>query len=406
MLSSEHSIIEYRGSRAFPDRLTRRRHATYVGHARRMLDVYRAGKNKTREQLHKTIDRILAREPDCPARRVGAFKKLLDDASTYQTDPDGVAASLRLQVFNMAAEYHPLVTERDLMFESTEPQVKEKIAHELGRPWDEIEALLYADVISLQPLIAFDGYEDEGALLSQYNVAQVQAALYRAERMRVVARQDFRRILRHAKFARLMTEIRRRDDETYVIELQGPASILMKTRRYGVNFARFAAGLIACRSWQADASLRTPWDTRAVLRISSDDGLRSHLPPAKDYDSSVEEAFAHKFGDEPRGGWTVSREGAILHHRQTTFVPDFLFRHVDGTEVSMEIVGFWTPEYLEKKRATIRKFRDHRILLAVPEASLGSARLSQAAERDDVVVYKTKLAIAPVLRKLDRARNA
>jgi len=28
------------------------------------------------------------------------------------------------------------------------------------------------------------------------------------------------------------------------------------------------------------------------------------------------------------------------------FVPDFTFRHEDGTQACLEIVGFWTPEYL------------------------------------------------------------
>jgi predicted nuclease of restriction endonuclease-like RecB superfamily len=142
------------------------------------------------------------------------------------------------------------------------------------------------------------------------------------------------------------------------------------------------------------------------MRVTSEDGLHSHLPPEAEFDSSVESAFARKFGESPRKKWTIAREGVILHQRQTTFVPDFVFRHADGTEVAMEIVGFWTPEYLDKKRATIRTFARHKILLAVPQKSLGSARLARASERNDLIPYKNQIEIGEVLKRLEGMRNA
>ena len=85
-------------------------------------------------------------------------------------------------------------------------EVKADIARELGRPWSEIEKELYADVMTFQPLREFVGYPDAAALLSRYNVAQLQAALYRATSMTVEATDDFKTILRYAKLARLMHE--------------------------------------------------------------------------------------------------------------------------------------------------------------------------------------------------------
>ncbi len=87
------------------------------------------------------------------------------------------------------------------------------------------------------------------------------------------------------------------------------------------------------------ATLRTPWNTPARLELSDRDGFTSHLPPPDEFDSAVEKSFARKFNPR-RDGWTLNREGEILHDRQTTFIPDFVFRHEDGTEVLMEIVGF------------------------------------------------------------------
>ena len=399
MLTSDQSIVNFEGGRAFPDRLLQGAHGHYLRHAERMLAVYRAGAGRTRRELHRDAEAILADEPDCPARRVQAFCKLLDEASEFGGDAKA-AAELRLRVFSAAAPQHPLVSERGRLFEKTEEQVKEELARELGRPWAEIERDLYADVLEENRLKTFTGYANAPALLSRYNVAQVQACLYRAERVVIEARADLKTILRHAKLARLLHEIERIGEARYRIELSGPASVLHETRRYGVDFARFLTALLPCRDWELTARLQAPWGRPAVLTLSSEEKLRSHLPPPEEFDSSVEEAFAKRFGPA-RDGWTLSRESEVLVDGQVVFVPDFVFRHEDGTQVLLEIVGFWTPEYLAKKRETLRRFGRHRILVAVAEASLREG----AKVPEGFVNYKTALKLEPVLRELERMRR-
>ncbi len=186
---------------------------------------------------------------------------------------------------------------------------------------------------------------------------------------------------------------------TYQITFTGPASVLRETRRYGVNFARFLPALLACQGWKMEAVVRTPWKTPAKLTLSEADRFTSHLPPPEEFDSSLEQSLADKFGPT-RDGWQLIREGNILHERQKTFVPDFTFRHEDGTEVFLEIVGFWTPEYLALKRETLRQFRQHKILLAVPESSIREG----ASITDHVLIYKTTLKLPPLLAALEAAR--
>jgi len=137
----------------------------------------------------------------------------------------------------------------------------------------------------------------------------------------------------------------------------------------------------------------------AKLVISNKDGFTSHLPSPDEFDSTLEESFAKKFGSE-RNGWQLIREGEILHDHQKTFAPDFTFRHIDGTEVLLEIVGFWTPEYLAHRRETLQQFRHHRILIAVPEKSLRQG----ANIGENVLVYKTALKLTPLMEILERIR--
>jgi predicted nuclease of restriction endonuclease-like RecB superfamily len=400
MLTSEQSIVEFKAGRAVADRLKKGTHRHYEQYAERMLSIYRDGLGLPRRQLHRKVESLFADEPDCPVRRIQAFCKLLDDRSIFQTDPAGKAAKLRLKVFSGAACFHPLVEKADRLFEYDETRMKARLVDELGLPWNEIEQSLYADVISFQQLEQFEGYPDASALLSRYNVAQLQACLYRAESVVVTATEDLKTILRYAKLARLLHDIVCLGQSKYRITFSGPASVLRQTRRYGVNFAKFLPALLACNGWRMTASMKTPWNTPVELILSADDGFTSHLPAPNEFDSALEESFARKFGPQ-RNGWHLIREGDILHDRQKTFVPDFTFRHEDGTEVLMEIVGFWTPEYLERKRQTLQQFRRHKILIAVPEKSVRSGAHIGA----NTLVFKTTLKLGPVMAALERIRS-
>ncbi len=399
MLTREMALAEYdfQRSRVLPDRLTRTQHAHYLAYAERMLGAYRAGVGRTRRELHRAVASIFAEEPECPARRIEAFCKLLDDAGVFHRDRRGRSAALRCRVFRLAAPRHPLVRTADRLFGHEEGEVKAAIARELGRPWEEIEGELFADVIEFHRLAEFQGYPDSAALLARYNVAQVQAALFDAVSMTVWAEEDFKTILRYAKLARLMHTISRANDGTYCFRFDGPASVLRQTRRYGVAMARFLPALVACRSWRMHAVIRTRRRGFTLgLDLGAGDGLHSHLPPPDAFDSQVEETFAEKWGAEPREGWHLVREGEILHRGQKVFVPDFLFRHESGKSVLLEIVGFWTPEYLQAKVQTLEAFRDHPILLAVAESS--ARTLPELCSR--AIAFKTSLPVKAVLERL------
>jgi predicted nuclease of restriction endonuclease-like RecB superfamily len=385
MLRSEHSIVVYDRGRAIPDRLLRGTHKHYLSYAQRMLAAYKAGVGRTRRDLHNAVRAIFSAEPDCDPRRISSFCKLLDDAGTFDTDRRGAAAKLRLRVFAAAAEFHPLVTEPDSIFERGEREAKALVAAALDKRWTEIDAGLYVDVIDRQPLLSFDEPPTPEQLLTRYNLAQLQACLYKSQQMTVTATTDFAAIVRHAKLCRLLVETRRVADGKYRIDLSGPASVLLETRRYGINFARFVATLVSCRGWEMRATLVTRWQARVELRLGSEDGYRTHVASPAEFDSGIEAELAADWG-ESRGGWRLLRDAGILQFGQTTFVPDFRLVHDDGREALLEIVGFWTPEYLAAKRETVRKFRNHRILLAIPASTA-----TDTAAASGAIVYKKKI---------------
>lgn len=405
MLTADLCIQKFEKGRVMADRLTQTRHAHYVVLAERMLQIYQRGVGRTRQELHRSVEHLLEDEPDCEIRRMRAFCKLLDDAADFDTDRHGRCSALRMEVFSRASSMHPIRQEPGLLVGTLRSNAVADISAAVGRPWPEIEEQLYADVLSFQPLRRFAGYASGAALLSAYNVAQVQACLYRALSMRVEADADFKTVLRGVKLSGLMHTIHQGDCGGYVLELDGPASILRSTSRYGVQLARFLPWLLACQQWTATAKVRTPWNTTATLHLSHKDGLRGANQTAEAFDSKVEEGLARKFADG-RDGWTAHREAVVLHEGQHTFIPDFAFRHdEDGLEVLLEIVGFWTPEYLADKRATLQRFGSHRILLAVPEASLKANVSAEDLRAADVIPYKTAIKADAVVEALERVRH-
>jgi predicted nuclease of restriction endonuclease-like RecB superfamily len=142
------------------------------------------------------------------------------------------------------------------------------------------------------------------------------------------------------------------------------------------------------------------WNWR--LELSEADGLRSHLPPPEEFDSSIEQAFSERWGSEPREGWTLRREGDLLFRGQKVFVPDFVFEHADGRRAVLEIVGFWTPEYLEAKIKTLRDFAGEPMLLAVAE-EVGRAAPELAR---NAILFKTSLKVEEVLARLPELPHA
>ncbi len=374
MLTKEQSIAEFDFQRqiVIPDRLVRRTHGHYLAVVEDLLRIYQDHVGEVRKNLHDRVRRRLQDVLDCPTRRIAAFCKLLDDSSEFENTQSADAARLRKRVFSQAAKSHPLVQTSDQLFDRDEAKIKAEIAHDLGMTWTMIEASLFADVIEFHRLRQAPQDLDATKLLARYNVAQTQAALYPALSMTVWASDDFKIVLRYAKLARLMHSISRNGEE-YVFQFNGPASVLRQTRRYGVSFAKFLPGLLSARHWRMHATVLGPAKRRFALRLTSRDGLQSEIH-SQDFDSSLEEAFFKDWQqlqtNNESNGWNIAREGTVLFRHQTVFMPDFLLSHPQHGEVLLEIVGFWTPEYLREKANRLRQFRDSaRIVLAISETA-------------------------------------
>ncbi len=399
MLTRELGIAEVVKGQIIPDQLSRTADAHYIDLASQMCDVYVGGIGKTRRDLHHCIEEVAKKVDDCPPLRTRAFSKLLDDRSQYCKNKPAKMAELRRQVFREAARFQPLVTQADQLFEHTAQEVKQFIASQHGTDWESLKRQMFADLIDNHVLQTFRNFESPMGLLAQYNVAQYQVALFDATQLVVDATSDFRSIYKYAKLAGLLVRIMHRNDG-YRFVLDGPSSAIRQTHRYGARMAKFLPGLLSCSDWRMTATMchRKGLGSRFV-ELNSRSGLHSEVSPEPEFDSEVEAAFASAWGTERIEGWRLEREARILHDGQKAFFPDFVLSHETGVVVYLEIVGFWTPEYLLDKVSVLRQFKREPIVLAVPRSN----KKQNLVEFDfPIIEYSKSLSAQSVLEQVRR----
>jgi predicted nuclease of restriction endonuclease-like RecB superfamily len=356
----------------------------------RAIAVYRARPGQTLAQVRNAARQALdGLRPD----RIEPVVALLDDVAVYDWPPASRQAPRRLRVFEAAAASHPLL----------DPGAARAVLAAEFRPapagLEDAVPALYADYPEFHVLESFPADYTESDLRDDYDLAQAQALLYSAVAVTVETATDLKHVVQHARLARLLHRLQR-TRRGYRFTFDGPSSVLRLTRAYGVDFARFLAALVQARDWRMEAQIvlrkgRSP----LAFRLSAADGLRSRLTPPRLFDSSLEEALARKFGTA-RQGWRMTREGSVLAAGEYLTVPDFAFTHEDGTEVALEIVGYWTPEYLAEKLAKIASVRGANLLVAVAK----HLAVRAGALPREVLPFKRRILLRDLLPRLERFR--
>lgn len=158
------------------------------------------------------------------------------------------------------------------------------------------------------------------------------------------------------------------------ITIDGPASIIKQTERYGTNLAKTLPSIISADHWNIEASIVRKTkirDKHLIYKFTISD-MDRHLYPTQitentaTYDSSLEENF-HKRFDALKSDWTIIREPEPLVVGTKIFIPDFAFVRNDE-KIYLEIVGFWTKDYIKRKIEKIRNLRDIKMIIAIDES--------------------------------------
>lgn len=365
----------------------------YLEIAEQLVGVFGSCVGKTLGELDADIEEMLGSTPDYKVYR--GLAKVMSDYVVAGPPSELDAEELRREVFTRAAQDGPLVRRSDLLFHKTASDEAAEIADDMGIAPAVLDASLYADLSENQVIRGLDCSVTAADLIARYNTALAQAMLYRATRMIVDVYDSYRTVFKYIKLARLMHSIRPHEGG-YRIEIDGPMSLFSNVERYGVNMARLLPAVLKCERWMLAAKVNVG-DEEKLFRLSPSMGLKSHYRDEPEFDSSPEEAFYNKFVRNKKSRWSIEREGSIFDLKDTVLIPDFKFTHEDGRVAHLEIVGFWTPEYLRKKMDKLSRVRDASVLVAVPR----SLNCSDDDFTGRVIHYKQRLLMKDVLPALD-----
>jgi hypothetical protein len=258
---------------------------------------------------------------------------------------------------------------------------------------------LFADLPGNQLIAAPAQPLSPGELALRANLALAQALLFRATSVRIEAEGNTRVLVRHSKLRGLICRVVERSATAdAMLELSGPFALFRHTRLYGRALGELVPLLAWCRRFRLRA--RCVVQGRPVtLQLGTGDPIFPADEPRR-YDSHLEERFARDFR-RLAPDWDVVREPEPVSVGSTLIFPDFALHHRRDAARRwlLEIVGFWTPDYVARKLALYRSARLSNLILCIDESrNCAAADLPSAGL---VVRFRRRVDAAAVLRLID-----
>lgn len=256
-------------------------------------------------------------------------------------------------------------------------------------------------------------------LIERYNLSLTQTLLFDALSLefRLGGDADYQRVFSSVKRLGLMYEV----DEDLKVTVTGPAALFKSTRKYGNALAKLLPVLVESEQWTVYAEVKHDAygsDGKVYdFELSSHADDTDYLPELatenplveEEYDSEVERSFASRI-EKFAEGWEVKREPTILRVEHddggvSVMIPDFGFER-GARQFHLEIVGFWTPNYLADKIEKVRNVEtdpDVSLVLAVNESL--RATEEEFGDVDEVFFYNRQVPVKPVVERLRRVEE-
>lgn len=338
--------------------------------AESLLMIFRQGVGMSRGEIASEIDELIGEGMATLAHR--GLAKVLEDRAEFEVVADQPPELIREKVFAAAAARRLALRQSGHREKFPRAEILEEVGQELGIAPEAITGSLFADLKDENRMLRFDEL-DAQKLVERYNVALAQAVLLRSTRLTVEVRGEgptrYRQLFRWLKFHRLLHQVQGSMADGYTIQIDGPMSLFAATNKYGLQMALFLPALLLCRNFRLDAEIL--WGPRrAPMRFAlrSADGLVSHYQDAGQYVPAEIRAFLDRFR-QVAPDWTVSDQTDLIPlGREGVWFPDYRFVHrQSGTEVFLEILGFWKRGSLEKLLKLLPLHGPKRFVLAISD---------------------------------------
>ncbi len=362
------------GDRIVPRYLTERDHPWL----RALLDEYCRFEGQRRSDLAARLQEPLPSAAPKAKLRVAArvLDAMAKDRATSALPP----AEARWRVFRAATT-------------SEEPRdtIVRRVANETNLAPVELEAALFADLRGERRVPALPATLSPSSLALRANVAIASSLLRRAATVRITAFGNTRALVRHARLLGLICNVQAVDagrerlaaggidsrrpgmlpavDDPLpgaVMDVSGPLALFHHTEVYGRALASLVPRVAWCNEFELTAKCALGQGKHlSTFVLRSGDPIAAGDELAR-YDSRVEERFARDFR-RAAPAWDVIREPRPVDTGGALTFPDFelVHRGDPARRWLLEIVGFWTAEYLKEKLERLRAAGLTRLILCI-----------------------------------------
>lgn len=381
-----------------------------------------------KKSLEKRIATVEGQYDDY--KLVRGLSTLLDRRCQYRIFDNGSAGdmadpvSVRKALFEESSRIALALTEFD------RDKVIDIVASKMNLSTSYIRQVMWSDLEENMILEQFSAL-GPNELLGWYNLSLMQTLLFNCTKLEfcVYGGVHWKRVLRNVKRLGLMYNLQHNEvrneqlsndnsnnnnfdavspvtnndtDETdLVCTIDGPISLFKLTDRYGTSIAKLLPSIISSGKWSLNS-----WIVRKTMsgkkiyefNISSlevpsllTDPYNSNNRLTSYFDSSIEEKFANRF-EQVANGWRLIREpDPLIVSGGRAFIPDFMIQKYDR-RIYLEIVGFWTKEYLQKKIQKLIDIDSNQnidLFIAVNEGLACSKIIPHSTNsREKIIVYK------------------
>jgi uncharacterized protein len=327
-------------------------------------------------------------------RFVRGLSLLLDRKSAFVCHSKVDPVELRRKIFQTTEECGvPITSEK-------RQTIIESVASKMALSIENVEASFYSD---LDSELIFEKFSapSTAELLGEYNLSLTQTLLFDATELSFTTSGNWQDIFHAIKKFGLIYEVS--TDNGLWVKIDGPASLFKLNRRYGVGIAKLLPFIVANTEWTINAKILWRFTNEicdfTIESLKHASLLTKHCLPTPTFDSSIEEDFSTQF-QALTSGWVLKREPEPVTAGKQVIIPDFSLEKA-GIKIYLEIIGFWTEEYLLRKTEKLKQV-EAKMLLLVNE-SLACEKISGLEKRPqlDLIYYHQKIPLAPILRYLE-----
>lgn len=335
--------------------------------ATQLITIHEESAGCRREELEENIARMTALWRDVKLAR--GLAKILNDRCIFSECLEQDYPALRHDLFLRTAR---------LLADENCPADPASFREKVMEGETVLQNEIYVDLPENERLLSLKKTFPR-ELLERYNLSLVQSLLLYSEGLECqVSAEDpalLRRLFKYLKFFRLLfsaelAEERKKGAVPMIrLKIDGPASILENSTKYGLQLASFFPAICTLKTWKASSGLKL---RDKPLRLTLDETSKLVCPYTNfgAYIPDELKMFQDYFNGKATSWRLVQRSAYLRMEGNRLAFPDFRFRSDDGAEFDLELFHQWHKGPLTERMDYLEKHPETPLLLGVDRACL------------------------------------